>query len=274
MSAGESKSHNKSNILCLNWDGYYYVDGLKITGVGWLIRDGSDKSNFCIENRVALTKDEQNKIGDKQPFMLNSVTYDKHGVSMEDSVLAKCYLDKMTSKGKGVKLTKQVDTIMSFVLAQIVEDAKKRAIIFKDRHFPMALLREAIKENEHPKEALVRGLKEECKKKFKDSNIPEHTFVYERRGNTALLIYLISYSALEIDVQAVEKTGSCNYFCAKSLPIINNDYLETKNHEILDNRVIEEKLKSFEVRFGNKGIGCDLKYWGGLKMWEECKKHF
>lgn len=70
-------------------------------------------------------------------------------------------------------------------------------------------------------------------------------------------MYFVNDESLIDDEDAINKMGSCNYFCAKSLYCINNDYLETRSHEILTN-----------------DIGCDLKYWGGLTMWMECKKHF
>ena len=73
---------------------------LVVTGVAWLIRYGNDYSNLCFENRVALTKAEQLAIGDTQPFMLDEVTYDKDGNPIDDSTLAKAYLDKMVAKGK------------------------------------------------------------------------------------------------------------------------------------------------------------------------------
>ena len=37
---------------------------------------------------------------------------------------------------------------------------------------------------------------------------------------------------------------------------------------------INSQIEEFEKKFGEEGLGCDLKYWGGLKMWRECKKHF
>ena len=56
--------------------------------------------------------------------------------------------------------------------------------------------------------------------------------------------------------------------------LIDNDYMETIYHEILDNDELEKRLVEFEKKFGEEGLGCDLRFWGGLKMWQECKKHF
>ena len=42
---------------------------------------------------------------------------------------------------------------------------------------------------------------------------------------------------------------------------INNDYLETRSHEILTNDEIETRLVEFENKFGKNGIGCDLRFW-------------
>ena len=260
-------------------DSCYYVNGesgmLKVTGVGWLIRDGDTHSSICVENRVALTKAEQGEIGDKQPFMLNNYTRDNEGNIFTNVYLAKVYLDKMTSKGKEVKLTKEADNEMS-VLMQIVEDAQKRKKEFQDRHFLMALLREGIKDGEDPMDALERGIREECKQCFREGiGSIQHKFVYERRGNTCLLVYFVDADMLVDDNYAISKAGQCNYFCAKSLPgVIDNDYLETRQHEMLPNEEIERRLIDFEMRFGKNGMGCDLKYWGGLDMWQECKKYF
>tara|TARA_B100001093_G_scaffold520365_1_gene615092 strand:- start:3162 stop:3941 length:780 start_codon:yes stop_codon:yes gene_type:complete len=253
-------------------DGYYYVDELKITGVGWLIRSGESRSGFCIENRVALTKKEQHNIGDTQPFMLNEETYNHKGNIIEDTVLAEAYKNKMISKGKHIKLKGNGS---EGILNQIINTAKNRNKIFEERHFPMALLREAVKQYEHPTRSLMRGLSEECKKKFKnDVEPPQHKFVYERHNNTCVIVYFVNDETLIDDEDAINKMGSCNYFCAKSLYCINNDYLETRSHEILTNDEIEKRLTDFENKFGENGIGCDLKYWGGLAMWMECKKHF
>ena len=111
-------------------DGYHYVNSengvLKVTGVGWLIRNGDTHSSICIENRVALTKVEQMEIGDKQPFMLDETTKDVDGSVFTDVYIANSYLQKMKSKGKDVKLTKSGDESEMSVLLQIVEDAKMR----------------------------------------------------------------------------------------------------------------------------------------------------
>ena len=257
---------------------YYsqYTEGglLKITGVAWLTKRGS-KSSFCQENRIALTKEEQKAIGDSQPFLLPEITYDKSGEIINDRSLAIAYLNKMTSKGKGVTLSKEVGKCEYAVIDQIVADAKERAIRFRNRHFPMCVLREAIKGSEKPQDALIRGLKEECKKRFVDgASIPQFKFAYERRGNTCLLVYFVDADLLEDDIDAIKESGKCNYFCAKSVSLINNDYQETREHEMLEDSEIERRLVEFEKMAGEEGIGCDLKYWGGLKMWRECKKYF
>lgn len=242
-----------SNSYCMTNSG-------QISGVAWLIRSGN-KSSFCMENRVALTKDEQKAIGDSQPFMLEDITYDPSGKVIEDSILVDSYNKKMSEKNMDIAIT--------------AEQAKEYKTQFSDRHFPMAILRESVKKSEHPVDALKRGLREECKKRFKDDSfVPTRTFYYER-GLKCILVYFIDADMLETDPTAVEKKGRCNYFCAKSLKgVVDNDYLETKEHQILDNDVIEQRLLEFERKFGEKGIGCDLKYWGGLKMWNKCKEYF
>lgn len=146
----------------------------------------------------------------------------------------------------------------------------------------MSVLREGIKTDsngnaigEKPEEALKRGLREERKKKFKEEiETLKHKFVYKRRNNTCLLVYFVDSDSLEDDAKAIEETGKCNYFCAKSLSIINNDYLETRDHKLIFNDEIDKAMIDFENKFGENGEGCDLRYWGGLKMWNECKKYF
>ena len=258
---GKEPKPEDNYIVYSDYSNHYYMTNVgPISGVAWLIRRGN-KSSFCIENRVALTKKEQQIIGDKQPFMLNNITFEPSGKVIEDSVLVNAYNEKMKKKNLDVTIT--------------IEEAKNNQQKFAERHFPMAILRERVKKSEHPIDALKRGLREECKKKFKDESfVPERTFYYER-GLNCILVYFIDADMLETDLASVKKAGSCNYFCAKSLKgVVENDYLETKDHQLLDNDEIENKLLEFQEKFGENGIGCDLKYWGGLKMWNKCKEYF
>ena len=262
-------------------DGFYYVNSekglLKVTGVAWLLRDfDGKKSGFCIENRIALTKAEQEEIGDTQPFMLPEITYIPSGFTIEDEILANKYIEKMNAKGKKILFNNPNTDSCENDVEQVIADAKERQMRFKERHFPMAVLREAVKKDETPHDALKRGLREECKLMFFEGvKIPRHKFVYERRGNTCLLVYFIDRDTVHINYEALEKAGCCNYFCAKSLDgLIDNDYMETVDHDMLENDEVEKRLVEFEKKFGEEGLGCDLRYWGGLKMWRECKKHF
>ena len=95
--------------------------------------------------------------------MLNEQTYDHKGRIMDDSFLAQAYKNKMISKGKHIKLSGDGS---ENIINQIINTAKNRNKIFEERHFPMALLREAVKKSELPINALIRGLSEECKKKI------------------------------------------------------------------------------------------------------------
>ena len=286
--SGESKVDLSSTLVSTygRTDGYYYVnstDGLlKVTGVAWLERSGPNKSFICTENRVALTRNEQKQIGDSQPFMLPETTEDHNGYIIDDMVMAQAYFDKMKAKRKKIVLSRNVGNDTTDILKQLIIDAKERQIKFCMRHFIMAVLREGIKTDsngnavgEKPLEALKRGLREERKKKFKEEiETLKHKFVYKRRNNTCLLVYFVDSDSLEDDAKAIEETGKCNYFCAKSLSIINNDYLETRDHKLIFNDEIDKAMIDFENKFGENGEGCDLRYWGGLKMWNECKKYF
>lgn len=262
MSVGESKI--PFPVVYEESKECYFVNGMKITGVAWLIRNGKDKSGFCIENRVALTKEEQQKIGDKQPFMLPKIVFDSQGKIFDDNILLEAYKRKMEEKNIDIVITS--------------DEAKRFSLLFENRHFPMAVLRESVEGNENPLSTLKRGIKEECKKKFKENvDVPLYKFIYKRRGETCLLVYFIDDNLLEPDLEAIKAAGACNYFCAKSLKdisFVDNKWLETRNHEILDNIEIEKRLLSFEEKFGKDGFGCDLKYWGALKMWRECQKYF
>lgn len=264
-------------------DGYFYVNAekglLKVTGVAWLLRDSDGKkSGFCIENRIALTKAEQKEIGDTQPFMLPEYTYIPTGFTIDDNILANKYIEKMNAKGKKILFNNPNTDSYESDIEQVIADAKERQIRFRERHFPMAVLREAVKKNETPRDALKRGLREENKLEFIEGvAVPKHKFVYERHNNTCLLVYFIDYSSLCVNYEAEMKAGCCNYFCAKSLDmgdLIDNDYMETIDHDMLENDEVEKRLLEFEKKFGEEGLGCDLRFWGGLDMWRECKKHF
>lgn len=270
-------SYGDVNEFVIRGDGHCYIHDLKVTGVGWLVRDGNNSVSLCTENRVALTKNEQTDIGDTQPFMLEDITYNNIGEVIDDTALAEAYIDRMKHKGKVLRLSKNVGDNIEDVVGQVIADAKMRSVLFSERRFPMALLREGMKTDEMPLQALKRGLKEECKMRFRnDIDTFDHTFIYQRRGNTCLLIYFIDILMLVCDNESILKAGKCNYFCAKSLPgiLLDNDYLETRHHEMLSNDEVERRLIEFDAKFGENGLGCDLNYWGGLKMWQECKKHF
>jgi hypothetical protein len=261
-------------------DGFWYVNSekglLKVTGVAWLLRSQEKYSGFCIENRVAMTKAEKEEIGDTQPFMLPENTYIPSGFTIEDEIMANMYIHKMNTKEKKILFNNPNTDSYENEINQVIADAKERQIRFKERHFPMAVLREAVKKDEAPHDALKRGLREECKLMFVEGvTIPRHKFVYERRKNTCVLVYFIDRNTVCVDMDSQLKAGCCNYFCAKSLSgPIDNDYLETVDHEMLENDEVEKRLVEFEKKFGEEGLGCDLRYWGGLEMWRECKKHF
>lgn len=252
-------------------DGYFTEDGDKISGVAVLVRNGPDKSDICTENRVALTKEEQKEIGDKQPLMLPETCIGVDGNVINDNVIFEAIMKKYDDAGKVLKLTPGPPKNLK---DKVLMQARSLATIFTERHFPMAILREGIKNLEHPDKALIRLLKEEHQKKIKSDLIPpRYKFKYKRKPNskTCVLVYFVQNEHLEPDEYALSKKGKCNYFCAKAIPeICDNDYQETKNHKILDNSEIENILIEFQQKFNQ----CDLSRWGGLKMWLECKKYF
>ena len=86
-------------------DDSYFSDGDKISGVAVLVRDGQDKSDICTENRVALTKEEQKEIGDKQPLMLPETCIGVDGNVINDNVIFEAIIKKYDDAGKVLKLT-------------------------------------------------------------------------------------------------------------------------------------------------------------------------
>jgi len=268
-----------STSIELGEDKFYYINGLKITGVAAIERDTANGMvSICTENRTAHTKAEQKEFGLPQPFLLPPVSMDKFGAKVSENKIAEAFLKKMEKKGKEVKLSPEMQDLQVtntwHLVEKVVYDAKKRYQQFEHRRFPMVVKREAMKENETPTTGLVRLLKEEFKKRFKEgTSVPEYKFIYPRRSNTCLLVYFIETSDLEWDSDAIKKKGQCTYFCSHSLPeICDNDYLETRDHMMLPTTEADKIIERFSVEMNT--LGCDLSRWGGDKFWSECKKHF
>ena len=279
-SIAETKTTTSPNTTIeLGEDNYYYVNGLKITGVAAIERDtAKGLVSICTENRTAHTKAEQQEFGMPQPFLLPAVPRDRHGNKIPENKIAEAFLKKMEKKGKEVKLSPEMQDLQVtntwHLVEKVVYDAKKRYQQFEHRRFPMIVKREGLKENETPTIGLVRLLKEEFKKSFKEGvTIPEFKFIYPRRSNTCLLVYFIETSDLEWNSDALMKAGRCNYFCSHSLPeICDNDYLETRDHFMISITEADKIIERFSVEMNT--LKCDLSRWGGDKFWNECKNHF
>ena len=94
--------------------------------VSLLLRDSDGKkSGFCIENRIALTKAEQEEIGDSQPFMLPEDTYLPTGFTIEDEILANKYIEKMNAKGKKIYLIIRIQIRVKMMLNKLLLTQKK-----------------------------------------------------------------------------------------------------------------------------------------------------
>ena len=282
-------------------DGWYYIGDVKITGVA-LRHTSCGKTRVYTENRVAMTKNEQKKLGSKQPYMLPQVCMGPNGPiphqqardALWEHITAKCKEAEDEKPGKGVALMRGMCNPYSEenpVEWEVQNDGPStkemlywatvmRQSLYAKRHFPMPILREALKKHETPFDGLVRLLEEECRETLKNRAFPEvarHKFVYYRtgrRGTTAQLVYDIDDSQVDWNMDAVEKRGKSNYFCAKAIPYFgNNDYLETRNPVLMTDEEVSEKLEEFTQMYGENGLGCDLSRWGAPAFWKEFLKH-
>ena len=142
----------------------------------------------------------------------------------------------------------------------------------------MPILREALKQSEHPNDGLNRLLKEECREELKkDVFVNDIKFAYFRsssRGDSAMLVYDIDSEQVEPSIEAICQRGKSNYFCAKAIPYFgNNDYLETKDPVAMETEKVSEMIQEFVNTYGENGLGCDLSRWGADKLWEEALKY-
>ena len=269
-SLAESKTNSFPE---LNEDGYYYINGLKITGVAAVEVDyEQSKVGLCIENRTAHTKEEQKEFGLPQPFLLAEISKDAEGNEISQEKIAEAFIAKMEKKGKEIKFSPEMnDDPYRNTVQKIIWDAKTRYYKFKDRRFPMIVKRESLNANETGEIGLKRLLREEFKKKFKsNASIPKYSFVYERRKQTCLLVYLVESSSLECDTEALAIQGEGTYFCSHSLPeICDNSYYETRNHTMVTFKEADKIMEKFSAEMNM--LKCDLSRWGGKKFWDECK---
>ena len=271
---GEEKQSNQSDVLILNEDGYHYtIDGLKVTGTGIILRKKNKdettgeftyKFNVCEENRVAMTKDEQERLG-SQPYMLNKICLNKNGDVIPDGLLGKCIYKRMN------KLSEVGELLESEAWAFVLE-ARHNCEDFADRYFPMALNRERIKKNETINDCAVRLLSEELYRKLKNNKkLSQHKFIHELRKKRAIVIYFVDEEDTETDQKIIDEKGKSNYFCAKDIEEFGrNDILETRNHRFCSEEEVDKLMNDFLEKNKTK----DLSRWGGKTMWVECKKHF
>ena len=195
---------------------HYFINGMKITGVAVRLEKANNTFDFCIENRVAMTKNEQKILGSKQPYMLPFETKSVSG----NKICKRDILQKMIAKineGSPEKANKTLrgcmypyseehtviidtgneelnlddDTANNLWTAAVV-----RQVLYKDRHFPMAVLREAYESEKHTslEDCLKSLLREEYHKKIKSHvPIPKHKFTYDRKGDgkKCMLVYFI-----------------------------------------------------------------------------------
>lgn len=276
-------------------DGWYYIGDVKITGVS-IRRTSNGKTKVFTENRVAMTKNEQKKLGSKQPYMLPQVCIGPNGpISQQNArdalwehIIVKCREAEEEKTGKGVALMRGMcnpyseESPVEWEVQKDNESTKEmlywatvmRQSLYSKRHFPMPILREALKKNEHPHEGLCRLIEEECREELLMH--PDIKFVYYRTGRcgtTAQIVYDIDDSLVGPNEDANKKRGNCNYFCAKAIPYFGiNDYLETRNPVLMSDEEVSEKLKNFTRLYGENGIGCDLSRWGALAFWNEFLK--
>lgn len=298
MSSAANRVKITYDDIILKEDGWYYIGDVKITGVS-MRHTSVGKTRVYTENRVAMTKNEQKKLGSKQPYMLPQVCIGPYGPithqeardALWEHMVLKCREAEEETTGKGVALMRGMCNPYSEenpVEWEVQNDGPStkemlywatvmRQSLYDKRHFPMPILREALKQKEHPLEGLTRLLAEECREAFKPAAKPEIKFVYyitSRRGTTAQLVYDIDDSLVNWHHTAIETRGKCNYFCAKAIPYFgNNDYLETRNPVLMTDEEVTAKLEEFTQMYGENGLGCDLSRWGALAFWKEFNKN-
>jgi len=295
-----TKKVTHDNIVLNEGDGWYYVDDVKITGVA-VRRTQQGKTIVYTENRVAMTKNEQTKLGSKQPYMIpqsafgteNFITYQDAKDALWEHITQKCR-EVSAEKGprdavalmRGMCNPYSEEHPVEWIVPNDKLVAKEmiywasvmRQTLYKKRHFLMPILREALKQNEHPTAGLVRLLKEECREDIKSGVSIDHIkFAYFRsssRGDTAMLVYDVDSSKVEPSIEAINQKGKSNYFCAKAIPYFgNNDFLETKDPVIMETDKVSEMLEQFANTYGENGLGCDLSRWGADKLWGESLKY-
>ena len=297
MSSAAQPKIDYSDILYAQ-DGWYYIGDVKITGVA-MRRTSVGKTQVFTENRVAMTPNEQQKLRSKQPYMLPQMCIGPNGpISHNDArdalwehIVSKCKQAEEEETGKGVALMRGMcnpyseENPVEWVVQNDSSSTKEmlywatvmRQSLYANRHFPMPILREALKQHEHPHEGLDRLCEEECREKLKPTAVPDIKFVYYRTGRlgtTAQLVYDIDDSLVNWNHTARETRGKCNYFCAKAIPYFgNNDYLETRNPVLMTDDEVLAELEEFTEIYGETGLGCDLSRWGALAFWKEFLKN-
>ena len=110
MSSAAQPKIDYSDILYAP-DGWYYIGDVKITGVA-MRRTSVGKTQVFTENRVAMTKNEQKKLGSKQPYMLPQMCIGPNGpISHHDArdalwqhIVTKCKEAEEEETVKGVAL--------------------------------------------------------------------------------------------------------------------------------------------------------------------------
>jgi len=189
--------------------------------------------NICEENRVALTKQEQQNIGGQQPYMLPDITLNHMGEPIDALEL-----------GRWIHMRKNASATDE--QARVAHaNARKNHDAFSNngRHFLHIVLRERKKTDETDKAVVVRLLKEEYNRMF-TIDVPEPDFLYRREGSkTYQCMYIVHVESTQI----LSITRKSNYFCPKALPeLCNNDYYETRNHRFMELNDARLELVEYE----------------------------
>ena len=245
---------------------------LGISGVSMALRKtnkdtGKRQVRVGIENRVALTKAEQEEIGSAQPYLLpDGDLLDKDGMVIQDIKVGRIIYDRMNNG--------ELNTLDPLESQKITDLARERGRRWWSRHFRHAIWREGLKGSDVSIiEALERLLREEGGRKFKPGIRPnKYSMIYMRPGGrSGQVVFVIDYEDTTVDMDVLRMKGLCNWFSPKKCPAIcDNDYFETGEYIFMSEELAEKYLTEYGDEM--EGLGCDLSRWGAKDFFDAMRE--
>ena len=245
---------------------------LTISGVSMALRKtnrdtGKRQVRVGIENRVALTKAEQEEIGSAQPYLLpDGDLLDKDGMVIPDIKVGRIIYDRMNNG--------ELNTLHPLESQKITDLARERGRLWWSRHFRHAIWREGLKGSDVSIiEALERLLREEGGRKFKPGIRPnKYSMIYMRPGGrSGQVVFVIDYEDTTVDMDVLRMKGLCNWFSPKKCPAIcDNDYFETGEYIFMSEELAEKYLTEYGDEM--EGLGCDLSRWGAKDFFDAMRE--